>query len=375
MADDTKLREAIIELPFATDLETTREREERYEKLLFKLYEHQDGVDAVHYFKQVIAYLKPFSHSSDTVSAFLKKYSGTLNEGDHADTDIYQSSWERFKALQITKKEEAGKLERRKSHKKRGYTKRLRLHSALNYTSEYTNCILIAGEGKRRTQFRIHLEILQKECPYLANELIRLFPEPTPRVYEDTAGNPAAIDFVCSWIYGAPFEIPLNSDEVGDLCDFIFRSLQVANQFELPALVGEIISELGKSFKEHYWPSSITNSLALAYEYQAHWGYATPSITQEQIADFINNTYFEGEIQEVQDLLQSYERGFIAAAPGNSKFYQDMSVALCMIMNEHCVREAEGAEQAETEEEEEGSLMENAVVIDGADIPTVLGRR
>ncbi|KAK6540925.1 hypothetical protein TWF694_008309 [Orbilia ellipsospora] len=323
------LQEAVMNLPYATDIKGSLLQAEKYEKLLFKFYQHRDDERANDYLTAVVQYLILLDEPSDMVVDFLVQFERPLRKLlDKAKVGIQlpKPKKDDIKAVEMA----AGNLV---FGSKKKPARKPKLYSSLNYTNEYTDLTIVAGKKDFQMVFEVHIAYLTKHCLVLGQRIQERF-DPQKfwgkKVLEEPDINPIALDHVLSWVYGDPFRLP-NSEK--DALPLVVNCVNIAVSLNLQPLIADIVEILTKTLLHRDWSLSIIPTLGFLYTK----GEITPPvrIPQKRLMALVHCFWTKNQLEAFQETLKTVTVVGSDGKPvlGYAEFFQDMSVALLAIVN------------------------------------------
>ncbi|KAK6336305.1 hypothetical protein TWF696_001867 [Orbilia brochopaga] len=350
----------VLDLPYVSDLNLTKSEAAKYEKLLLDYYEHIGGDKSDKYLEPVKIFLASLANTPPCVTKFfeaIQKQShsrgasksvekkddpaDTLSESSYDQLDMSPSevSSESFEELNLkdTSEDSEGASEVASEvasdHEEDAdgpapeSSRELRLYTAPDYTPHDADFTINVGSGDNRVEFKVHTQLLFDRCPgfKMLFGFAGYFKKHLTSSNEPDM-DPVAFDYVVSWIYGEPFEIPDDITDPDALVVFIQRTMDIGMALYLYDYISDIAAKLAVSFSERYWESKIILSLSILYDHLIKKEKPIP-FTHTQLTAFVRRVHENGRLDFLDVYLDSL--GVLNKYPASSlTFFRDMALAI-----------------------------------------------
>ncbi|KAK6335955.1 hypothetical protein TWF730_003330 [Orbilia blumenaviensis] len=353
------LAEFLFDIPFAAELGVSKEETEKYEGMVYSYYEHRKTPEEDFYACSIIDYLKNIHDPPEAVSSFMKMI---VDAGVTADPalEVPAASGSNLEIEQTNQKSDdmketsveslnENKLEQEFTNKSSGNAitqypdpknlsaNVLLLFSAPHYKPEKTDFTIYAGSGANVKIFELHSSHLEVASPFF-NKLIKNGKCGKPGQYTYSWNkDPIAVDWYLAYLYGAPFNIPLDDEIVGPLTPFLRSLTFLATITQCHELIETITEQVGEVLEwcAFYYQPEIAACLIDLYSYHTVYlrkqGSKNVKITMPQLIAWVHGLQGQGKIKDLEQVIGLTKPDIY---PGSEEFLRDLSVALCNVLGD-----------------------------------------
>ncbi|EPS45745.1 hypothetical protein H072_199 [Dactylellina haptotyla CBS 200.50] len=114
------------------------------------------------------------------------------------------------------------------------------------YSTDFTDCVLSIGDPEKPVKYEVHRHILCVQSPvFKAGLTNEKFKESTSREFSLPESSAAAMDYILSWMYKSPVELPNNMRTPEDY-DLLNEILRDVDYLQVEDIKQELVSRISQ---------------------------------------------------------------------------------------------------------------------------------